>query len=123
MESWSSPLLPVTNRVITEITLKDSITRNPYQPVKNNSLRMYVCGITPYDSAHIGHLFTYLTFDILNRVARNVGADVRYVQNVTDIDDPLFEKARLIVVPWDEISSKQIAKFKSAMEYHLCDCH
>lgn len=117
MESWSSPSLPVTNRVITEITLKDSITRNPYQPVKNNSLRMYVCGITPYDSAHIGHLFTYLTFDILNRVARNVGADVRYVQNVTDIDDPLFEKARLIGVPWDEISSKQIAKFKSAMEY------
>ena len=55
--------------------------------------RMYVCGITPYDATHIGHANTYIAFDLLNRVWRDRGLDVNYVQNVTDIDDPLLERA------------------------------
>ncbi len=54
---------------------------------------MYVCGITPYDATHLGHAATYLTFDIVNRVLRDQGHEVHYVQNITDVDDPLFERA------------------------------
>ena len=54
---------------------------------------MYVCGITPYDATHMGHAATYVAFDLLNRAWRSAGHDVRYVQNVTDVDDPLLERA------------------------------
>ncbi len=54
---------------------------------------MYVCGITPYDATHMGHAATYVAFDLLNRAWRNAGHDVTYVQNVTDVDDPLLERA------------------------------
>ena len=56
--------------------------------------RMYVCGITPYDATHIGHANTYVAFDLLHRIWRDAGLDVDYVQNVTDVDDPLLERAR-----------------------------
>ncbi|HEX5906673.1 MAG TPA: cysteine--1-D-myo-inosityl 2-amino-2-deoxy-alpha-D-glucopyranoside ligase, partial [Propionibacteriaceae bacterium] len=55
--------------------------------------RMYVCGITPYDATHIGHANTYIAFDLLHRVWHDRGLEVNYVQNVTDIDDPLLERA------------------------------
>ena len=54
---------------------------------------MYVCGITPYDATHIGHAATYIAFDLLNRAWRDAGHEVHYVQNVTDVDDPLLERA------------------------------
>ena len=54
---------------------------------------MYVCGITPYDATHMGHAATYVAFDLLNRAWRSAGHDVSYVQNVTDVDDPLLERA------------------------------
>ena len=56
--------------------------------------RMYVCGITPYDATHIGHANTYVAFDLLHRIWLDAGLDVHYVQNVTDVDDPLLERAR-----------------------------
>ena len=55
--------------------------------------RMYVCGITPYDATHIGHAATYVTFDLVHRVWLDAGHEVHYVQNVTDVDDPLLERA------------------------------
>jgi L-cysteine:1D-myo-inositol 2-amino-2-deoxy-alpha-D-glucopyranoside ligase len=61
---------------------------------------LYVCGVTPYDSGHLGHAFTFCTFDILVRFLEASGVRVRYVQNVTDVDDPLFERARLTGVDW-----------------------
>ena len=54
---------------------------------------MYVCGITPYDATHIGHAATYVAFDLVNRAWRDAGHEVHYVQNVTDVDDPLLERA------------------------------
>src|SRR6185312_15122808 len=54
---------------------------------------MYVCGITPYDATHLGHAATYLAFDLIHRIWRDLGHEVHYVQNVTDVDDPLFERA------------------------------
>ncbi len=88
-----------------------------YEPISSSKLKLYVCGITPYDSAHVGHLFTYLIFDVLNRSARKLGAEVIYVQNITDIDDPLFERARKVNRGWRDIADEQIRNFQTAMEY------
>jgi L-cysteine:1D-myo-inositol 2-amino-2-deoxy-alpha-D-glucopyranoside ligase len=78
-------------------------------------LTMYVCGITPYDATHLGHAATYLTFDLVQRVARDAGRDVRYVQNVTDVDDPLFERAARDGVDWQELGAEQTDLFRSDM--------
>ena len=77
---------------------------------------MYVCGITPYDSTHLGHAATYLTFDLVYRQLLANGHEVRYVQNITDVDDPLFERAERDGVDWRELGTSQIDLFRSDME-------
>ena len=69
---------------------------------------MYVCGITPYDATHIGHANTYVAFDMINRVWRDAGHQVRYVQNVTDIDDPLLERAVATGENWRSPTVRQL---------------
>ena len=76
---------------------------------------MYVCGITPYDATHIGHANTYVAFDLINRVWRDAGHHVRYVQNVTDIDDPLLERAVSTGQDWREIADRETALFREDM--------
>ncbi len=76
---------------------------------------MYVCGITPYDATHLGHAATYLTFDLINRVLRDGGHAVHYVQNVTDVDDPLFERADRDGVGWRDLGAREIALFREDM--------
>jgi L-cysteine:1D-myo-inositol 2-amino-2-deoxy-alpha-D-glucopyranoside ligase len=70
-------------------------------------LSLYVCGVTPYDSGHMGHAFTFCMFDILVRFAEANGVRVRYVQNVTDVDDPLFERARRDGVDWRVLADRE----------------
>ncbi len=77
---------------------------------------MYVCGITPYDATHLGHAATYLAFDIINRVLRDLGHDVHYVQNVTDVDDPLFERAARDGEDWIVLGMRETALFREDME-------
>ncbi|MFT8395847.1 cysteine--1-D-myo-inosityl 2-amino-2-deoxy-alpha-D-glucopyranoside ligase [Propionibacterium sp.] len=77
---------------------------------------LYVCGITPYDATHIGHAFTYVSFDVLNRVWRDLGLTVQYAQNVTDVDDPLLERAEQTGEDWKELATSQIDLFRSDME-------
>ena len=72
-------------------------------------MRLYVCGVTPYDSGHMGHAFTFCTFDILVRFAEAAGVRVRYVQNITDVDDPLFERARRDGVDWRVLADRETA--------------
>jgi len=72
-------------------------------------LRLWVCGITPYDTGHMGHAFTFCTFDILVRFVEASGVRVRYVQNITDVDDPLFERARRDGVGWKEVGDRETA--------------
>jgi len=74
-------------------------------------LHLYVCGVTPYDSGHMGHAFTFLTFDTLVRYAEASGVRVRYVQNITDVDDPLFERARRDHVDWRELADRETERF------------
>jgi L-cysteine:1D-myo-inositol 2-amino-2-deoxy-alpha-D-glucopyranoside ligase len=78
-------------------------------------ITLYVCGITPYDATHLGHAATYLLFDELQRVARDAGIDVRYVQNVTDIDDPLLERAAQTGEEWTGLAAREIDLFRDDM--------
>lgn len=71
---------------------------------------LYVCGVTPYDTTHIGHARTFLTFDVLVRYLRWQGAEVRYCQNVTDVDDPLFARASRDGIGWRELAEQQVAQ-------------
>jgi L-cysteine:1D-myo-inositol 2-amino-2-deoxy-alpha-D-glucopyranoside ligase len=77
---------------------------------------MYVCGITPYDATHMGHAASYVAFDLLNRAWRDAGHDVSYVQNVTDVDDPLLERATATGVDWQDLAASQIELFQTDME-------
>jgi len=79
-------------------------------------VRMYVCGITPYDSTHLGHAATYLTYDLLIRRLRELGHDVRMVRNVTDVDDSILPKARELGVPYLELAEAEITRFRGDME-------
>ncbi|HEY3925160.1 MAG TPA: cysteine--1-D-myo-inosityl 2-amino-2-deoxy-alpha-D-glucopyranoside ligase [Acidothermaceae bacterium] len=76
---------------------------------------IYVCGITPYDATHLGHAATYVGFDLLNRVWRDAGVEVDYVQNVTDVDDPLLERAAVTGETWQELAAREIALFHRDM--------
>jgi L-cysteine:1D-myo-inositol 2-amino-2-deoxy-alpha-D-glucopyranoside ligase len=77
--------------------------------------RLYVCGITPYDATHLGHAATYVAFDLINRYLRFGGADVSFVQNITDIDDPLFERAKRDGLNWSDLATSQIELFRGDM--------
>lgn len=77
---------------------------------------MYVCGITPYDATHMGHAASYVAFDLLNRTWRDAGVRVAYVQNVTDIDDPLLERATATGVDWRDLAQSQIELFHTDMD-------
>ncbi len=77
--------------------------------------RMYVCGITPYDATHLGHASTYLAFDLLQRVWRDRGLDVTYVQNVTDVDDPLLERADATGEDWVALAERETELFRTDM--------
>ncbi len=83
---------------------------------RNGSVGMYVCGVTPYDTTHVGHAFTFLTFDILARWLRNKGLDVTYVQNVTDIDDDILRKAKEVGLGWRELGDRETARYLKDME-------
>ena len=80
-----------------------------------SSYKMYVCGITPYDATHLGHAATYLTFDLINRYLQLAGNRVEFVENITDIDDPLFERAKRDKQSWSELGDSQIALFQGDM--------
>ncbi|HEY7419125.1 MAG TPA: cysteine--tRNA ligase, partial [Ktedonobacteraceae bacterium] len=89
-------------------TLTQSLeTLNPI----DDTIRIYVCGVTPYDTTHLGHAFTYISFDALIRYLEFRGHKVKYVQNVTDIDDDVLRKAREVGLPWDELGRRETEHF------------
>lgn len=120
MYAWRSveiPTLSPTAGIKDYLELYDTAS-GTLQPVAQNrdTARMYVCGITPYDATHIGHANTYVAFDLINRVWRDLGLEVIYTQNVTDVDDPLLERAQQTGVEWDELAMSQIDLFRGDME-------
>ena len=76
---------------------------------------MYVCGITPYDGGHVGHAFTYHTFDVIARRLRQGGVHVRSVRNVTDVDDDILRVARQRNIDYRELGDEQVRRFDSDM--------
>ena len=79
------------------------------------TVTMYTCGITPYDAAHLGHAATYVAYDVLQRRLRDRGHDTRCVRNITDVDDPLLDKARVLGVHYLDLAAEEIARFDEAM--------
>ncbi len=86
----------------------------PFEPP--HTVRLYVCGITPYDSTHLGHAATYLTYDLLIRRLEELGHEVSYVRNITDVDDSILPKARELGVPYLELAEAEMARFHNDME-------
>ncbi len=85
----------------------------PFEP--GPLVNMYTCGITPYDAAHMGHAATYVVYDVLQRRLRDLGHETRCVRNVTDIDDPLFAKARELGVHYLDLAAEELARFDACM--------
>jgi len=78
----------------------------PFVPLQAGQVTIYVCGITPYDTTHLGHAFTYLSYDDLIRYLEYQGYTVRYVQNVTDIDDDVLRKAHEVGEDWHKLGNR-----------------
>ena len=118
MKSWSSNSVTHSNNKYSNETL--IMFDSKFQKMNaigrdNKRIQIYVCGITPYDSAHLGHAFTYLTFDFVIRALNFIGRQTNYVQNITDIDDPLFERARQSGAKWQTIVESQLDIYRSDM--------
>ena len=118
MKSWSSnSISQSSNDYLSEsLRLFDTKSKkiNPIGQV-DKKIQIYVCGITPYDSAHLGHAFTYMTFDLVIRTLNFIGRKTNYVQNITDIDDPLFERARKTSTDWQTIVDSQLDIYRKDM--------
>src|SRR6266581_5082062 len=87
-----------------------------FVPIHDTIVRIYVCGITPYDTTHLGHAFTYASFDTLMRYLEFCGRSVNYVQNVTDIDDDVLRKAKELGMAWDELGRRETERYLSDMD-------
>jgi len=113
--SWPSPFLPVVPGTGGPLRLHDTISGDQHEIAPEGPVTMYVCGITPYDATHLGHAATYVTFDLVVRALRDAGRPVIYVQNVTDVDDPLLERAQRDGKDWEELAREQTALFTEDM--------
>ena len=117
MQSWPTPHVDSVPGTPVPLHLYDSADEVVSKvDINGDTASMYVCGITPYDSTHLGHAATYLTFDLIYRQLLDNGYKVNYAQNITDVDDPLFERAERDGVDWRELGTSQINLFRSDME-------
>ena len=117
MKSWPQIFIPAIDSKfdVPQLSLFNSASRKIEKLPRKEIYRMYVCGITPYDSTHLGHAATYLSFDLINRYLRATKANVKFVENITDIDDPLLERAQRDGVDWQDLANAQIELFRSDM--------
>lgn len=114
MHSWSAPEIPPLPGHGPRVRLTDSGS-GELAATGTGTATLYVCGITPYDSTHLGHANTYLAFDLLVRAWHDAGRQVEYVQNVTDIDDPLLERATATGVDWRALATEQTDLYRADM--------
>ncbi len=115
MQSWPAPPVPPIPGTGPTLRLYDSASGTVRPTDPGPTATMYVCGITPYDATHIGHAATYLAFDVVRRVWLDAGRDVHVVQNITDIDDPLLERAERDGIGWRELADTEIQLFREDM--------
>ncbi|WP_022880704.1 cysteine--1-D-myo-inosityl 2-amino-2-deoxy-alpha-D-glucopyranoside ligase [Gryllotalpicola ginsengisoli] len=116
MRAWDRPALPEVPGRSEPPLLWDSATGGLVPAAPGGDVAtLYVCGITPYDATHLGHAATYIAFDTLQRVWRDAGFEVRYAQNVTDVDDPLLERAARDGVDWRELARTEVDGYRADM--------
>ncbi|ADB32857.1 cysteine/1-D-myo-inosityl 2-amino-2-deoxy-alpha-D-glucopyranoside ligase [Kribbella flavida DSM 17836] len=117
MQAWTKPDIPVVPGPARRLRLYDTASGGLVEvpPGPDGPARMYVCGITPYDATHMGHAATYVTFDLVNRLWRDAGYTVHYTQNITDVDDPLLERATATGVEWTDLAEREIQLFRDDM--------
>ena len=116
MRSWSGPDVPSIGGSAPELRVHDTRTGALVASSPKGAARLYVCGITPYDATHLGHAATYLAFDLLQRQWLDRGLDVDYTQNVTDVDDPLLERANDTGEDWAALAERETQLFREDME-------
>lgn len=114
MDSWRAVSVPELPGQGPEVKVADRGER--VVAAAGPTATLYACGITPYDATHIGHAATFIAWDLLVRAWRDAGHQVRYVQNVTDVDDPLLERAERDHEDWRELADREIALFRGDME-------
>lgn len=119
LQGW--PILPpsVERSRIRSVTLRLYDTRRraavPFEHPTDRPVGLYVCGVTPYDTGHLGHAFTYLSFDVLHRYLEYRGWDVRYVQNLTDVDDDMLRRARETGEDYLALGNRWVTTFLTEM--------
>jgi L-cysteine:1D-myo-inositol 2-amino-2-deoxy-alpha-D-glucopyranoside ligase len=113
--TWPAPHLPRLPGHGPAVRILDTATGELVDPVVGAAATLYVCGITPYDATHLGHAATAVAFDVLRRAWRDVGVAVRHASNVTDVDDPLLERAAATGVDWEDLAREQTALYGQDM--------
>lgn len=116
MRTWTAPTIPSLPGTGQPPRLFNTASgRLEHPPLSNEQATLYVCGITPYDATHLGHAATYLAFDVMQRAWIDAGIETVYAQNITDVDDPLLERAKATGVDWKHLADDQISLFRSDM--------
>lgn len=100
----------------SEIFIYNTLTRGKEKLIAGPTVGIYVCGVTPYDTTHLGHAFTYMAFDVLVRFLRFTGHHVVYVQNVTDVDDDILLRAASIGADWQELGNRELRRYQEDMQ-------
>ncbi|MGH3352989.1 MAG: cysteine--1-D-myo-inosityl 2-amino-2-deoxy-alpha-D-glucopyranoside ligase [Nocardioides sp.] len=116
MRAWSAPVVPELSVKGPEVSLYDHQRDAVVSTAGPGRRSLYVCGITPYDATHMGHANTYVAFDLLHRAWLNAGYEVGYTQNVTDVDDPLLERAEKVGIEWEALAERETELYRKDME-------
>ncbi len=120
MRAWASPSVPSLAAgdlgAGDALSVHDTASGGRERLAPHGRAGLYVCGITPYDATHLGHAATMLAFDLMQRVWLDAGLEVAYTQNVTDIDDPLLERAERDGIDWRDLADREVQLFRGDME-------
>ena len=116
MDSWRGAEVPVLPGHGVEVRLRDTATGELTVAAAGHQATLYACGITPYDATHMGHAATFTAWDLLVRAWLDAGHEVVYTQNVTDVDDPLLERAERDGEDWRELALRETERFRGDME-------
>jgi L-cysteine:1D-myo-inositol 2-amino-2-deoxy-alpha-D-glucopyranoside ligase len=116
MDSWRAARFPELPGRAPATRIRDTSSGRLVTAAAGRVATLYACGITPYDATHIGHAATFIAWDLLVRSWRDAGHEVSYVQNVTDVDDPLLERATRDGVGWRDLADREIARYRADMQ-------
>ena len=116
MRAWSAPDVPSLSVNGPEVKLYDHQQDAVVSTAGSGRRSLYVCGITPYDATHMGHANTYVAFDLLHRAWLNAGHEVAFTENVTDVDDPLLERAEKVGIEWEALAERETELYRQDME-------